>query len=176
MSEMREQFEKWWQDTVGSNMETYAEDKESHWLAWQAATERAGRGVCEDCGYEYGPASCKCQEHTPQPPAPAVPEGWKLVPVEPTERMVNAYLQAQRESVEGTQDFMGLSDPPTNNKAGYRAMLNATPQPTAPAVPESVSNEWAERLADLCEISVSHARETIETVLNAAPQPTGGES
>lgn len=29
-----------------------------------------------------------------QPPAPVVPEGWKLVPVEPTDEMVEAALDA----------------------------------------------------------------------------------
>lgn len=106
MSDTREQFERWWQDTVGSNMETYAEDKNSHWLAWKAATERAGKA-----------------------PAPAVPEGWRLVPVEPTPKMKKAMRDAadgaylsKMDGIEGDSSNWALQS--------YRAMLNAAPQPT----------------------------------------------
>lgn len=46
------------------------------------------------------------------PPAPAVPEGWKLVPVEPTEEMLRA---AFREAS-------------VYSPAAYRAMLGAAPE------------------------------------------------
>ncbi|WP_105624047.1 DUF551 domain-containing protein [Cronobacter malonaticus] len=48
------------------------------------------------------------------PPAPVVPEGWKLVPLEPTQEMIDAH-------VEGVQSG-GI-------QKGYRAMLDAAPAP-----------------------------------------------
>lgn len=52
---------------------------------------------------------------------PAVPDGWKLVPVEPTAKMLQAAEGTGSRSYTGT--FVVLPD------AAYRAMLAAAPQP-----------------------------------------------
>ena len=55
--------------------------------------------------------------------------------------------------------------------------VSGQPQPVPEGfvlVPVEPTEKWAGRLADGCEISVSHAKDTIETVLAAAPKP-GGE-
>lgn len=58
---------------------------------------------------------------------PAVPQGWKLVPIEPTLAMGEAYLSAARlHAADGAEDKMRFSP------GGYAAMLAATPA-TAPA-------------------------------------------
>ena len=48
------------------------------------------------------------------PPAPVAPAGWKLVPVEPTQAMINAWLSE-------VADWRG-------HVAGYRSMLAAAPE------------------------------------------------
>jgi hypothetical protein len=54
---------------------------------------------------------------TREPPAPAVPEGWKLVPIEPTPNMAAAGFAVS----EAEHDPAGV----------YRAMLVAAPHPSA---------------------------------------------
>ena len=65
---------------------------------------------------------------------PAIPEGWKLVPVEPTPEMVAAYLAENRRYWVATDK---VSTPPNKWRTGtpsdatresYRAMLSASPQ------------------------------------------------
>lgn len=51
-------------------------------------------------------------------PAPAVPAGYKLVPIEPTTTMIDALFD---KGVEGSDEVL---------IAGYKAMLNAAPEPT----------------------------------------------
>lgn len=55
----------------------------------------------------------------PDTPAPSLPDGWKLVPVEPTDAMESAGVQVQYEAV---RDW-------GNPLAVYRAMLAAAPKP-----------------------------------------------
>ena len=75
---------------------------------------------CRQNPHYAGPRQCNrgtvgcTQPH----PAPAVPEGWQLVPKEPTEEMRNAFAN-------GTIGFDRL----TSN--AYRAMLKAAPAPPA---------------------------------------------
>ena len=59
-----------------------------------------------------------------------VPEGWKLVPVEPTAEMLNAWCEAENK----TSKHLHASDV---MQAGYRAMLAAAPQP--PTVKDSLT-------------------------------------
>ena len=56
----------------------------------------------------------------PAQPAPSVPDGWKLVPIEPTQEMLDA----------GEDTFVSsLSGTPTSSPiAVYRAMLAAAPE------------------------------------------------
>jgi hypothetical protein len=53
---------------------------------------------------------------------PAIPEGWRLVPVEPTPKMVDATWNDPIELVGGCESHN------TRNKRIYRAMLSASPQ------------------------------------------------
>ena len=73
----------------------------------------------------------------PAPPSVAVPEGWKLVPVEPTPEMREAFHDANEEWEDG-----GLNSPDHQ----YQAMLAAAPSPdhsgdankmVTPSVPEN---------------------------------------
>lgn len=75
----------------------------------------------------------------PAQPAPVVPEGWRLVPVDPTQAMVAAYLSANTEYWINSDQ---LPCPPNRWRAGtpegataaaYRAMLAAAPTPQAQA-------------------------------------------
>lgn len=50
------------------------------------------------------------------PPAPVVPAGWVMVPVEPTKEMIEA----------GWLHFMGTKNP--SSKGTYKAMLEAAPK------------------------------------------------
>lgn len=59
--------------------------------------------------------------YAPAPPAPAIPQGFKLVPIEPTEEMLDAYWHRAGESKE--------MRPRTHHsaKSYYNAMINAAP-------------------------------------------------
>ena len=60
--------------------------------------------------------------------APAIPAGWKWVPVEPTREMVNAWANAAPKD----HDRSGLSDDEVNRiwaTCDYKAMLAAAPTP-----------------------------------------------
>lgn len=52
-----------------------------------------------------------------------VPDGWKLVPVEPTPEMLGAFW---RQKNNGTQEI-GETGPHTDDYSAYRAMLAASP-------------------------------------------------
>ncbi len=101
------------------------------WQAWQAGRELLANREAQPVGFRYRhkdtvswlyndwrwPDSVEAEQcqiewlYTAQP-APAVPDGWKLVPVEPTEEMLRA---AYRES--------GVY-----SAKAYRAMLAAAPE------------------------------------------------
>ena len=73
--------------------------------------------------------------------APSVPQGWKLVPIEPTLAMGKAYLSAARlHAADGKEDKMRFSP------GGYAAMLAATPAP-APAQGVGLTDEEIEAIA-----------------------------
>ena len=59
----------------------------------------------------------------------SVPQGWKLVPVEPTAEMLNAWCEAENK----TSKHLHASDV---MQAGYRAMLAAAPQPPVVEQPQ----------------------------------------
>ena len=68
--------------------------------------------------------------------APAVPQGWKLVPVEPTEEMVTAGNKSRFYREDGDiAVYSVLSARTYNTKQAWAAMLAATPSP-ALAVPQ----------------------------------------
>ena len=65
----------------------------------------------------------------------AVPQGWKLVPIEPTPEMGRAYLEAAKiHAAEGAEDKMRFSP------GGYAAMLSA-----APSQPVTLTNGLIEK-------------------------------
>lgn len=67
---------------------------------------------------EYSAALDACYAH-PIPSAPAVPEGWKLVPVEPTKAMVDAACEKHGYPCGDRYIYA----------KGYRSMLAAAPSP-----------------------------------------------
>lgn len=95
-------------------------------VAWRAWDDNLSRWdftlwpdeECND-GREWAPV------YTSAPPkpdaAPSVPDGWQLVPVEPTQRMLEAaFLRIESE---------GISTTPWLRASIYRAMLAAAPKP-----------------------------------------------
>ena len=98
--------------------------------------------------------------------APAVPVGWKLVPVEPTNDMQKA---ADEWAAKGF-------DWP---KAVYRAMLAASPTPPAEqqAAPKAAPGgpDPADIIAGALQISRGHATEMMREALEAAPQQEAQE-
>jgi hypothetical protein len=62
--------------------------------------------------------------------SPVIPDGWKLVPAEPTKEMIDA----------GWCSFMGSKNP--SSKGTYLAMLAAAPTPTKAAPAEPVSEPY----------------------------------
>lgn len=60
------------------------------------------------------------------PPKQAIPDGWKLVPIEPTEEMIKAMTKEAVEQFNG-DDFLEQDE---MNIACYKAMLNVAPTNT----------------------------------------------
>lgn len=58
---------------------------------------------------------------------PAVPEGWKLVPEEPTEEMLRMAIRTQEVAPEWTR-HVGALGVAAETYSRYRAMLSATPE------------------------------------------------
>jgi hypothetical protein len=82
--------------------------------------------------------------------AAAVPEGWKLVPVEPTQEMVSAYLQANDTYWKRTDELPSKNasrwregKPNEATAESYKAMIIAAPMAQAAAVPEAVVRDAA---------------------------------
>ena len=76
--------------------------------------------TCRDCGAEYAThGDVTANASSPKPASVAIQEGWALVPVEPTPKMVDATFN---EAIEGLSHNR-------RNKHIYRAMLAAAPSP-----------------------------------------------
>jgi hypothetical protein len=112
---------------------------------------------------------------------PAVPEGYKLVPVEPTPEMGWAYLDAARlHAANGAEDTMRFS------WGGYRAMIAAAPQPEATIKESSrveaqpteaaqpITREQANALWNLCLKKYKRPDEFDLITEFLAAQPKGG--
>ena len=112
MDKMREEFEAWYSKELGFREDNpdrmfsmFCDDGETHeyyrlgvrtaWLAWQASREALS------------------ENHSPNAGKTVVPEGWQLVPVEPTIEMVRA----------ATHSSVGFG-----TRAAYQAMLAAAPK------------------------------------------------
>jgi hypothetical protein len=115
----REAFEKWW-PSVGQTI-----GKVAAWEAWQAALQHSGEPVAwmspNKQSLEFSRPDTVYGSHTIPlyaSPQPVVPEGYVLVPVEPTEAMLMAWFSATRESSEGV-GTLGYF------RAAYKALLSA---------------------------------------------------
>jgi hypothetical protein len=132
----REAFEKWFLDTQGYepfnkslNQESEERAMQSAWEAWQAALQ-SGEPVARviDDGTPEGAtewipfynriAPLKTGDLLYTTSQPVAPEGYVLVPVEPTEAMLMAWFSATRESSEGV-GTLGYF------RAAYKALLSA---------------------------------------------------
>lgn len=86
-------------------------------------------------------------------PAPAVPEGWQIVPVEPTEEMLWALYRS----------FVGgLTGP---NYESYRAMLSAAPK--APAVATAPSDDAKDAALKLAREALESAKSRKSSALHS---------
>jgi hypothetical protein len=95
---------------------------------WHSALQHAGQGEARPTASEYLLAADKILsgkkvytqsgERVTRTQQPAVPEGYVLVPVEPTEAMLRAWFSATRESSEGV-GTLGYF------RAAYQALLSA---------------------------------------------------
>lgn len=81
------------------------------------------RVSCRCCGATCPEPNWNHRAALAQQDAQAVPQGWKLVPVEPTEAMCEEGLEDEGHTIRDGKAFAG---------ALYRAMLNAAPTPPAP--------------------------------------------
>jgi hypothetical protein len=132
MSDAREAFEKWAQGkslliNIREEMmyaTGYISVKEMAWEAWQAALQ-SGEPVAwmspNKQSLEFSRPDTVYGSHTIPlyaSPQPVVPEGYVLVPVEPTEAMLMAWFSATRESSEGV-GTLGYF------RAAYKALLSA---------------------------------------------------
>ena len=139
---MRVAFEKWYEGNFDRRPTEVGYETGICWQAWQAALEHAGQGVEPFAYYnpddlywiENGGGVTFCGQKTKtfsdpvyaKPPAPVVessdessshkcvPEGWKLVPVEPTDAMLRAAWEQHHCDTDGSLQI-------------YRVMLNAAP-------------------------------------------------
>ena len=66
-----------------------------------------------------------CQHPSFDIPLYALPEGFAIVPVEPTEAMIEAYLTAQAQYCLDVDKRMGVIRPTLACAAGLKAMLTA---------------------------------------------------
>ncbi|HHH1264218.1 TPA: hypothetical protein ACPZRR_004453 [Yersinia enterocolitica] len=89
--------------------------------------------VWDDCdkGFyvQYDPTRRRIVYTTPQLNSPEIPDGWKLVPIEPTQNMVDAHISGMQ--------LAGFS-------RAYRDMLAAAPEPQNQQqnIPEIIPQGW----------------------------------
>lgn len=89
--------------------------------------------VWDDCDkgfYEqYDPTRRRIVYTTPQLNSPEIPDGWKLVPIEPTQNMVDAHISGMQ--------LAGFS-------RAYRDMLATAPEPQNQQqnIPENIPQGW----------------------------------
>lgn len=74
----------------------------------------------------------------------AVQPGWKLVPLEPNNKMIDAAILNSNEWARGTTDFAGT----------YRAMLDAAPQPAPEPQQGPLTDDDWQAIADACDCIV----------------------
>lgn len=100
---------------------------------WNRDREACRQLAAEALGRDDGLDVKNGGEQGATPPAPAAPEGWKLVPIEATPEMVQAYLRANDaywHRTDALPDKLGVwrQGTPTEATAeSYRAMLAVAP-------------------------------------------------
>ncbi|HHE5405579.1 TPA: DUF551 domain-containing protein [Klebsiella michiganensis] len=154
--ELRELFDVWFASDCSFDLSPEASEadniawRESYWYVWRR------------CRAAMIQAGTLTNEGTKRPGnSPVIPEGYVLVPKEPTKEMIDA----------GWLHFMGTKNP--SSKGTYKAMLEAAPQPqNAPQnIPEiipgwiPVVDRMPERGVDVlaCKVSPYGGYEEVET-------------
>lgn len=105
----------------------------------------------------------------------AAPEGWKLVPIDPTDEMIAAYLTenaaywARIDELPNTNPGKWRSGTPKEaTRQGYRAMLQAVPTPPQPS--SQVAQEWTDEriLYRFAQLHMLHGGSSPEESLTLA--------
>lgn len=97
-----------------------------------------------DRAYVHGWNACREAMLAPQPPlSAAVPEGWRLVPIEPTQEMISASMRVGL----NTEWVYGIGDR-TDGSEIYEAMLAAAPPQPDSAKPLPLTDEQIESLRE----------------------------
>lgn len=122
----QEAFEAWWESANSVSMRVTAEDAWNAALAW-LCSQGEPIATLHDDGYW----TWKNRANAPHEsnyagwrmdvfaaPQPAIPDGWQLVPVEPTEEMCLAYTKCKTEAGEKWARHQ------------WAAMLAAAPEPS----------------------------------------------
>ena len=125
---------------------------------------------CIDCGGDQPGHSSDCAWMTELHGTPAAPEGFVMVPVEPTEFMLWAADEADDEAL--SHGAMHGAD----NGSIYRTMIDASPKGALPTLPDdfSESKDWragsyGERVEWLMD-TVRSQREHIEALLDSTQE------
>ena len=98
-----------------------AEESLKDRVALAMEVDRLSAAGVSHCGHR--PPCIECSKYaapSPQQPAPSVPEGWKLVPIEPTEAMLEVGFFAENDVFDSAK---------TKRIHVWKDMLAAAPQP-----------------------------------------------
>lgn len=126
-SEIRTAINEFGREAVRLNAQAVPDEQaafESYWKARLPGARQDGYLAAWDAWHSR--AALSAAPH----PAQAVPDGWALVPVEPTPKMIDAANLARKYREHGA-----LTDPDVlnsrtyNSRQAYAAMLSAAPQP-----------------------------------------------
>lgn len=134
-----------WQNALSATQPAQAAQGAGEVVAWctpdgeRCVTAKTYECARKDSGAMWSsmaPFTVPAYTHpTPAQPAPVVPEGWKLVPVEPTEEMLAAAHEGDRQyTLRNFGDVMTVMQGPYDH---WVAMLAATPTPPAQAAADA---------------------------------------
>ncbi|ELT0931639.1 hypothetical protein [Enterobacter roggenkampii] len=149
----RSMFEKWWESEHGSPLDSwdslrttdgYCDDgidgQFEAWNACRAAMLQGAENAGSPTTMKTAPAldsSPKIAEST-SGNSPVIPDGWVMVPVEPTEKMVIEGFESEpdeffskSEEWEAYQEMSGCEQAAHRAKLCWSAMLAAAPKPEA---------------------------------------------
>lgn len=132
------------------------------------------RGQCFSCGHDHGDGSGSPREMEliarineleqeraawSRAAKPAVPDGYAIVPIEPTQAMIDAALNEYREAQRVQMQPSYLSY--------YRAMIAAAP---APAVPDAQESDLLDIVRTVCSMA-AHLRDMDDEKRKHYPSP-----